>query len=234
MMVAESSGTERITTSRRRGRPRKGFFPPTRTQLLDAARKEAISIAFEGQSGAKKHRDCGSLPTPSHRWFCVQTHPGREQDAALRLRVQDFIVFLPMRVEDRPEHRRRFIRPQTSTPRYLFVAFDPETAPWRRICSTIGVSRLFLLNDYTPAPARRGDVEKLIDWVRADLDGTAAKHKALVEMEPGAVGKVLEGPFAQFGCTFVKANEDGSFAVQVEMFGRSHAVVLERDQVRFG
>jgi len=219
-------GKQRVT---RRKRP----APPTRKQLLDIAAKEALSLAFNGQSSAELHYDCGSHSNPSIRWYCVQTRPMQERKAADELRKQGFTVFLPMSVPDHLVVRRHLITPRIGTPRYLFVAFDVGMAPWRKIFFTIGVQRLFMLTESRPAPARCGDVEKLIDMVQAELDGTAEAKRIAVAVEAGTVGRVLDGPYAHFACTHVESKQDGSYAVTVEMFGRSHPVVLEAAQVRW-
>lgn len=220
-------------TRRSRGRPRKGYFPPPRKELLDAARAEALSLAFAGRSGAKMHADCGSLPIGQHRWFLVQTHPGQEQRTADELRKQDFVVFLPLGVDDDPTRPRRAIKPRPAAPRYLFVTFDPDADPWRRVCNTFGVARLFLFDDLRPAPARRGDVETLMTVVREALDGTEAKRRVDSERMAGKLGTVLDGAFTSFTCEVTEDHEDGSVTVEVMMFGRTTPVRLERDQVRF-
>ncbi|MFC0407932.1 transcription termination/antitermination protein NusG [Roseomonas elaeocarpi] len=217
-----------VTASRRRGRPARPF-PPTRKQLLDDAKKEAVKIGF-GQSGAElMHRDCGSHSDPI-RWFCVQTHPGQEARAAEELRRQDFITFLPVAVVSRGcEHRRKFVvRP--ALPRYLFVAFDPDASPWRKIWSTYGVSRLFMaMGDLRPAPAVRGDVERLIDMVEAEI-GKVDPTATAVTL--GAKGVVTDGPFSSFRCVVMGPEIDGKIRVAVEMFGRQSQFSLERHAVR--
>lgn len=213
---------------RRRGRPRKGVFPPTRRQLLDAARRDALQHGFGWQSSAKMRADCGSL-SHSHqddpvRWYCVQTKPGAERDAAARLRDQGFTTFLPMAIADR--HRR--ISAVPAAPRYLFVAFDPTAVQWRCICHTHGVARLFLIGE-RPAPARRGQVEALMHLV---VERNGEPDPAAQAVTAGQVGAVQDGPFSSFRCVVVAQEPDGRITVEVSLFGRPSTITLERDAVR--
>ncbi len=204
----------------RRGLRRRLPFPKTRKQLLDEAKRAALKLAFGEQSGAIKHCDCGSLPD-GERWFCIQTKPGSESEAALRLRAQGFTTFVPARIS---ENRRRFV-PRPEIPRYLFVAFDPSAVQWRKICHTYGVARLFLIGE-RPAPARVGDVEGIIEEVVKKLGEPEP------QATPGVVGRVLDGPLAGFRCVVVNETRDGHLRVNVEIFGRPSCITLERGAIR--
>lgn len=227
-----ASPEPRLIPVRRRGRPRAGVFPQTRKQILDAAIREALDVAFGQSGGHLMHLDCGSLPS-SHRWFVVQTHHGQERRAAAELRNQHFTTFLPVSIRDGGcEHRRRkIVRPEL--PRYLFTAFDPAVAPWRRIFSTYGVARLFTLGDFRPAPARVGDVEALIGLVRQQI-GEVAPEPAARVVRPGDRGQVVEGPLAGFSCVAEVVLPDGRVRVDFQLFGRSSPVELEPGAIRWG
>lgn len=204
-------------------------LPPTRKQLLDAARRDALFLAFGGHGGhqpscASGHDDGGSHRA-ANRWYCVQSHAGQEARAAVELRQQNFQSFVPAMICQR---RRHFVA-RPALPRYLFVAFDADIAPWRRICSTRGVARLFLLNDCTPAPARRGEVEGLMELVAEQL-GRPDPLRAAARI--GGIGHVAAGPLAGFRCTVVESAADGKLRVNLEIFGRPSCITLERDAIR--
>lgn len=220
----------RLIPVRRRGRPRGGEFPQTRRQMLDAAKREALDVAF-GRSGEHlMHLDCGSL-LAGQRWFVVQTHAGQERRAAVELRNQAFTAFLPVSIRHcGAEHRRRpVVRPEL--PRYLFVAFDPEAVPWRCIFHTYGVARLFTLGGSRPAPARPGDVEALISLVQEKIGAPDPTARAI---QRGDAGQILEGPLSGFSCMAEEVLPDGKVRVTFTLFGRSSPVVLEPRAVRWG
>lgn len=227
-----ASPEPRLIPVRRRGRPRAGAFPQTRRQMLDAAIREALEVAF-GQSGAHlMHRDCGSLQS-GERWFCVQTHAGQERRAALDIRDLGFTVFLPASIRGFGSEARRRLVVRPELPRYLFVAFDPLAAPWRKVCYCAGVARLFTFGDWRPAPARVGDVEALIGLVRRQI-GEVAPEPAARAVRPGDRGQVVEGPLAGFSCVAEMLLPDGKVRVDFQLFGRSSPVVLEPGAVRWG
>jgi transcriptional antiterminator NusG len=170
------------------------------------------------------HRHCGSLPDPL-RWYCIQSHPGAEREAAVRLRDQGFITFVPVVLVER---RRQFVA-RPALPRYLFVAFDVAAMKWRSVCHTLGVQRLFMFGSFEPAPARRGDVERLACHL-GDLLGQA--DPTSLPVENGATGHVAAGPFTGFACTVQGTEDDGRLVVRVNIFGRPTDVTLERDAVR--
>jgi len=75
-------------------------------------------------------------------WYAVYSQPGKETLAAVNLRRQDFEVYLPQLRKKRSHARRIEWIAAPLFQRYLFVAMDVETARWRSIQATIGVSYL--------------------------------------------------------------------------------------------
>ncbi|TPG53258.1 hypothetical protein EAH89_17215 [Roseomonas nepalensis] len=202
-------------------RIRSGPFPPTRAQLLDAARREALKLAVDSHSGADMHLECGSHSGP--RWFCLQSHLGAERLAAREAREQNFTIFVPSGIFYRG---RRFVAAPL-VPRYLFAAFDPETAPWRRLMHTRGVHRLFLNGD-RPAPARRGTVEKILDHVEAALAPTTGP---VAEYSSGDKVQIQRGPYAGF-TPYVQWADAAKVGLRLRMFGREVDVEMLSEDVR--
>jgi transcriptional antiterminator RfaH len=96
------------------------------------------------------------------RWYCVNTHPGKETTAEKHLVFQGFETCLPM-------HRQEYIR---AKPRnlplftgYLFVAFDKDVDRWQVIRSTFGIKRLFSTTPETPTPVPLDVMESIITHV---------------------------------------------------------------------
>jgi len=134
---------------------------------------------------------CGS--NPGRRWFCVLAHWRHEQVAANNLLAQGFRPFLPLHYVQRPSGEVAVV---SLFPPYLFVEFDPEVDPWRRIYSTRGVRQLFSTAPERPTPIPVGIVESLIS--RAGPEGIIGARPA-TDLPPLAEGDraiVLTGPLA--------------------------------------
>ena len=75
-------------------------------------------------------------------WYAVQTQPNRENLAASHLERQGFEVWLP-RIERIIRHARKTKRVRRPLfPGYLFINLNLETARWRAINGTVGVSHI--------------------------------------------------------------------------------------------
>ena len=75
-------------------------------------------------------------------WYAVQTQPNRENLAVSHLERQGFEVWLP-RIERIIRHARQTKRVRRPLfPGYLFINLNLETARWRAINGTVGVSHI--------------------------------------------------------------------------------------------
>ena len=75
-------------------------------------------------------------------WFLLQYKPKSHCLAQRNLNRQVFETFLPM-LDVTQRCSTRFVQ-QTRPlfPGYMFVSFELDTAPWRKINSTVGVTQL--------------------------------------------------------------------------------------------
>ena len=141
------------------------------------------------------YRDPRGQPAPhagAHpgAWFAVQSKPNAAHIAARNLARQDFDVFLPL--ERTTQRRGRTLVP-TARPYfagYLFVRFDPDTAPWRAIRSTYGVSRLVSFGG-SPVEVDTALVSGLMD--ACDEHGVV---RPAMDAQRGERLRIAEGPFA--------------------------------------
>lgn len=123
-------------------------------------------------------------------WFAVQAKPNAAHIAARNLLRQGFATFMPLE-----RHTLRRGRNLVTTLRpyfagYLFVGFDPDTAPWRAIRSTHGVSRLVSFGA-SPAPV---DPDLVAELMRScDAEGIMRPRLGL---ERGDVVRISDGPLA--------------------------------------
>ena len=75
-------------------------------------------------------------------WFLLQYKPSSHHLALRNLHRQGFETFLPMQ-DITQRHPTKFVQQRRPLfPGYMFVSFALDTAPWRKINSTVGVARL--------------------------------------------------------------------------------------------
>ncbi len=145
---------------------------------------------------------CGS----NARWHVAQTHPQAERWAVENLSRQGFVSYLPLAaivVRDRVLRTltRTVLRPLFSS--YLFVAFDAERDPWRPICSTRGVRRLFMTG-FRPLPVPHGAVERLQATEPSRLSSSASA----ASWAPGTACVLAAGPFTGLAAVIVDTAEE--------------------------
>lgn len=121
------------------------------------------------------------------RWCVVVSKPFGEKVALANLRNQNFEVYLPYAVTQRPSRRRSLvveasggdeeqskppmgyhIRPLF--PRHLFVRINPDAQAWKSIFSTIGVTSMLMGSGERPLFVR----DKVIDYIREQEDADLA------------------------------------------------------------
>lgn len=162
---------------------------------------------------------CGSRA----RWHVAQSHPQAERWAVENLSRQGFAAYLPLAavtVRDRVLRTltRTVLRPLFSS--YLFVAFDAARDPWRPICSTRGVRRLFMAG-FRPLPVPHGAVERLQATEAARL----APASTAASWAPGAACLLAQGPFAGLTAVILDAAEETA-RVTMLVFGELRDVTV--------
>jgi transcriptional antiterminator RfaH len=159
-------------------------------------------------------------------WYLVQVKPNGYRLAERNLLRQGFACFQPMAraTERRGAHFRPVSRPLF--PGYLFVAFDPARAPWRKINSTAGVARLLSLGN-VPQEVPRGLVAEL----RARLD--AGGHVILADnVEVGDRVEIQSGPFAGFLGEVARLAPEARAHLLVDLMGRRARVTAQLAELR--
>lgn len=160
------------------------------------------------------------------RWFAVHTHARSEVQAVRHLRNQNFLVYLPVYGRRRSHARKVETVRAPFFPRYLFIRLDPETARWRAINSTVGVSGLVQAGG-VPSPLPDAVIEAL--QAREDVHGLICP-----ETEPdfakGACVRVLDGPLADLVGLFDMGDEQRVILL-LSLLGRPVRVELPRTAV---
>lgn len=172
-------------------------------------------------AGPKVKLDGGSL------WHLAQVRPNCLHIAERNLVRQAFPVFCPRQIETR-RRASRFVSVEAPLfPGYLFIAFDPATAPWRAINSTYGVSKLVSFGDYLPSPVPLGLVDGLM--ARCDDSGHLLPPDTLVA---GDKVEVLSGPFAQFVATVEQIAPNRRVWMLIEFLGGSTRMSMTPDNLK--
>ena len=159
-------------------------------------------------------------------WYLVQVKPNGYRLAERNLLRQGFACFQPMAraTERRGAQFRPVSRPLF--PGYLFVAFDPARAPWRKINSTAGVARLLSLGN-VPQEVPRGLVAEL----RARLD--AEGHVILADnVQVGDRVEIQSGPFAGFLGEVARLAPEARAHLLVDLMGRQARVTAQPAELR--
>ncbi len=161
------------------------------------------------------------------RWHVVHTRAGAELLAQGHLDRQGFETYLPRYLKTRRHARRTTRLPAPLFPRYLFVRFDPDSAPWRSINGTHGVSHLVCMGN-RPSAVPRGVVADI--RARESEEGFVEVHDP-IGFESGEVVRVTEGPLAQQSGIFQGSDDDRRVVILLSMLGREMKVTLDRDAV---
>jgi len=159
-------------------------------------------------------------------WYLVQVKPNGYRLAEHNLARQGFTCFQPLAraTERRGAQFKSVSRPLF--PGYLFVAFDPARAPWRKINSTAGVARLLSLGS-VPREVPRGLVAEL----RARLD--AGGHVVLADkLGVGDRVEIQSGPFAGFLGQVARLAPEARAHLLVDLMGRRAQVTARVTELR--
>ena len=159
-------------------------------------------------------------------WYLVQVKPNGYRLAERNLLRQGFQCFQPMAraTERRGAQFRPVSRPLF--PGYLFVAFDPARAPWRKINSTAGVARLLSLGN-VPQEVPRGLVAEL--RARVDAEG----HVILADnVQVGDRVEIQSGPFAGFLGEVARLAPEARAHLLVDLMGRRARVTAQLAELR--
>ncbi len=160
------------------------------------------------------------------QWYLIQFKPNAHRLAERNLRRQGFETFLPMQ-----ETYRRKASSFVSTlkplfPGYMFVKVAIAAAPWCKINSTIGVSRVVSL-DGKPKPLPSQLVSNLM--LRCDVSGKVLPPKTL---NAGDSVEVLKGPFTNFVATVETIDARQRVWVLMDFMGQSTRIHIAPDKVR--
>ena len=159
-------------------------------------------------------------------WYVIQLKPNSHRLAERNLRRQEFETFLPMQKITRRKASRFISDLKPLFPGYMFVSVNSELAPWRRINSTIGVSRLVSFEG-KPRPLPLQLISGLM--LRCDATGTLLPPKSL---NAGDSVEMLSGPFANFVATVDTIDPEQRIWVLMDFMGQKTRMQVTADQLQ--
>ena len=160
------------------------------------------------------------------QWHLVQFKPNSHRLAVRNLQRQGFETFLPLQEITCRKTSRFTVDSRPLFPGYMFVGVELDTAPWRAVNGTIGVSRLVsFTNNYKPLPLKF--ISSLM--LRCDEEG---KLLLLKTLNTGDSVEVLAGPFANFVATVEKIDAEQRVWILMDFMGQSTRMNIAPDKVQ--
>ena len=160
------------------------------------------------------------------QWYLIQFKPNSHRLAMRNLKRQGFETFMPMQDITRRKASRfvSYLRPLF--PGYMFVSVEPESKPWSKINSTLGVSRL-ICQDRIPMKVPQEIVSALMS--RCDSSGLLLPPESLAS---GDSVKILSGALANFIATVETVDSKQRIWVLMEIMGQVTRVQVALDQIK--
>ena len=168
------------------------------------------------------------MPSVSTKhWFLLQYKPNSHRLALRNLHRQGFETFFA----DARCHSAVFDKVCSADnrplfPGYMFVSFELDTAPWRKINSTVGVTRLVSFNGW-PKALPTDLIAGLM--ARCDIQG---KVLPADQFAPGDEVQVISGPFADYIATIEKIDADNRIWLLMEFMGQKTQMAVRPGQMQ--
>lgn len=161
-----------------------------------------------------------------NQWYLLQLKPNSHRIAERNLNRQGFKTFLPMQEVTRRKASHFVNDLKPLFPGYMFVSFDTEIDAWRKINSTMGVSRLVSFGS-EPKALPTQLVSGLM--MRCDENGKLLPPNTLRE---GDSVELLTGPFAKFVATVDSIDPEQRIWVIMDYMGQKTRIQIASDQLR--
>lgn len=158
-------------------------------------------------------------------WYLVQFKPNSYRIAERNLQRQGFQTFLPMQKMTRRTSNKFVEELRPLFPGYFFVGCQSSDRPWRKINSTMGVSRLVSFGNQ-PSQVSHELVSSL--QKRCDDRGELIPFENFVL---GSEVTVTSGPFAQFVATVEQLDADQRVWILLDLMGQKSRVKVHASQL---
>src|SRR5690625_1453697 len=173
----------------------------------------------------------------SKRWYVVHVYSGMEKSVhkALLERIEragleDSFgrILIPSEEVVEIKDGKKSISERRIFPGYVLVEVDLTDETWHLVRDTNRVAGFVGGAGNRPTPISDKEVEKILSQMEEGVE----KPRPKVLFEVGELGRVKEGPFADFTGNVEEVNyEKSKVRVSVTIFGRATPVELDFDQV---
>jgi Transcription antiterminator len=156
-------------------------------------------------------------------WCVAHTQPLKELVAKQHLLDQGYEVYLP-RFKKICRHARKMEEKLVPLfPRYIFVGMDLNSARWRSVNGTRGVSHLLMTNDLNPAKVST----HVIDGLRSqEMDAGIVPVASLATFTRGEKVRIVEGVFKNQIATFESLDDKSRAQLLLTFIGREMTIAL--------
>ena len=160
------------------------------------------------------------------KWFIIQFKPNSHRLAERNLHRQGFESFLPLHEVTKHKYNRYVSDLRPLFPGYMFVAFDPESGPWRQINRTVGVSKLVSFG-HQP-------ISIPLDLISGLMARCNSVGKLLPpnQFNKGEAVQLLTGPFANYIAKVETIDADQRVWVLMELMGRVTPISVKTNQLK--
>lgn len=155
-------------------------------------------------------------------WYIAQLKPNGIGNALRNLERQKFVTFHPRQTATRRIRDKLVTREEPVFPGYVFVTFDPATAPWRRINATLGIARLLTTPSLQPATVPPAFMAALME--RCTPEGLIKPPEVLA---PGDLVRIRTGPFAEQVSRIESLDKAGRVGLLLEVMGQAVRVSVD-------
>ena len=159
-------------------------------------------------------------------WYLILIKPNSHRLAERNLHRQGFESFLPLHEVTKHKYNRYVSDLRPLFPGYMFVAFDPESGPWRQINCTIGVSKLVSFGGQ-PSPIPFDLISGLM--ARCSSGGKLLPPK---QLKKGDSVQLLTGPFANYIANIETIDAEQRIWVLMELMGRITRMSVDPNELR--
>lgn len=158
-------------------------------------------------------------------WYLVQLKPNSYKIAERNLNQQKFHTFSPMQVITIQKSKKFVTCLKPLFPGYMFLSINNISESFRKINSTIGISRLVSFNS-KPSPIPLQLMLELM--ARCDRNGKLLKQRNL---NVGDSVKLKSGPFANFATTVDYIDADKRVWVLMNLMGQNAKIKITKEQI---
>ena len=160
------------------------------------------------------------------KWYVAKLKPNAHQIAERNLKRQAFETFLPLQEVTKRQGTRFTTQLRPLFPGYIFVCFNPENDIWRKINSTMGITKLVSFGS-RPQSLPEGIITDLM--ARCDDKGKLQPPESL---QKGDDVTVLSGPFADFVAKVISIDEEQRVWLLLDCLGQRTKIQMATDKVK--